>query len=186
MIKHIILNLEGTLIPISGESILRSGVEEFLEKFKNKDIDIISRMPTDYAQDILKELEIPYKKICGRERMAVVVDYRKELEEKGENGMRKVIGRKIPPKYFNLSPIMGFFTNRERHTLNNSVIISNHPEDIYLARARHMEKYQDVGYGIQVPTFYDSEDNFSFDKMKLDAFSVGLNKFLHGKIRELK
>jgi len=176
--------LEGTIIPLSGEPILREGVIEFLEKQRKKEISILSRMTEKEAKESLEKLGIHYENLYSREIMATSVDAVKEIKEGGINRMQDVTDRKIPPKYFSLVPMPGSFLDK-RDSLENSVIISSHQGDIDLVKFRNLSEYLNLRCGIKVPHYQNGEEDFSFSKLSLNPIKLNWDLYRGRRIKDL-
>jgi len=185
MIEHIILNLEGTIIPITGEPLLREGFENFMEKYNDKKISIFSRMPKELAQEKLMKTGFDGEyNLYGSKSYIRTVYADQAIEGMGEieafNHTEKVLGnlakgKEVETKGYALVPYLLPAIQDSKIPKNKTVLISNHPEDIGEV------SWISLKYGFQIPTFVKDENNFSFDEIDLNSFRLGWSKFLTGK-----
>ena len=185
MIEHMILNLEGTIIPVTGEPILRDGFENFIGKYNDKKISIFSRMPKELAREKLMETGFDGEyNLYGSKSYIRTVYAGQAIEGMGEieafNHTEKVLGnlakgKEVETKGYALVPYLLSAISDAKTSKDKTVLISNHPDDIGEV------SWKSLKYGFQIPHFIKDENNFSFDQINLDSFRLGWNKFLTGK-----
>lgn len=172
MIKLILLNLYGTILPSNEEPILRQGVSEFMDKHKDKEFLISARK---YRKDAIKDLELTDFVGYGLhtlEGMHKYVDYDCAPEKLAHwqklEYCAEVVCEGRTPESFIARPYVEWIARERKIKLNDMLLVSHHPEDVELANT-YFPRYGRIKV-IYVPEFMDKSDTFSFEKVDVDSF----------------
>lgn len=158
MINLIIVNLYGTILPENRELMLRKGFLDFLGRHKSRHIAISTYAPKNVAISDLKAIGLAdiVEKVYTQEDMGYVRVYNKERND-------------LKDGY--LQPMLRAWTRVDFHTNEDKAIcISNNLLDMMSADWYNIK-------AIDVPTFNDKNDLFSFDDVLVDSWRSGVRYF---------
>jgi|TARA_B100001971_G_C18258986_1_gene584864 hypothetical protein len=156
MADLIIVNLYGGILPENGDHIIRDGFYNFLDRYASSQMAISSYEHRDRVESDLSDVKLI-------DRIARVY----ALEDM----------KYFPAEDIHLPNILTWARRHFNTHETRTVYISNDPRDMEGAR-------WDRAKAIQIPTFKSEEDDFSFDKIKVDSLGAELIDFyqrLRGK-----
>lgn len=178
MVKALVINLYGTIAPVSGKLYLREGVERFLDEHSDKYIAIVGRKKHEEVVTDLHTLGIEDKisEIYSDERLARCMSYfnipdniRADPNASADY-IESIKSGKIENNIFITEPMLTVIASYAaesfgiketgREFSNELITISDHPGDIDASYFNQVKC-------IKVPTFTEKNDTFSFDKVNL-------------------
>jgi hypothetical protein len=149
MADLVIINLHGGIIPLDGTPVVRNGFNSFLDRCGSRPVAISSYNSRDKVESDLKSAGL-----FGRVARAYTLRDMLHLSHEG----------------IQIPDIRTWARRHFRTHETKALCISNNPKDIegaswYGAQA------------VQIPTFMNGEDNFSFDKIPIDSLRARATYF---------
>lgn len=179
------MNMYGTMLPVSGEAVLRKGLEGFLYKHREKKVVVVSRLPKKKTlEDLEKVGLLNDARVIGSENMKkfftsamIPGKYLGTMDD-----MAKYVGECVSsdgnrkPEMYTMVPDFRGLAYNSGIALKDSVLISDNWFDIDDGMSER------VGRVFEVPRFESAEsDSFSFDKVEFySAKAIG-----SGVLREM-
>jgi len=185
MIKQIIMNMYGTMVPVSGELVLRNGLEEFLDKHKKKGLVVLSRLSREKTESDLNEVGIGDVRVYGAEDMhniitgATVSDKYKVNNEVMARHIAECISpdSDTKPDFYIQAPPLRQIAREAKVELGESALVSDYFVDVDDAASER------VGRVFGVPTFENPKnDDFSFKNVNFYSPGTMVSTFFKGQV----